>query len=222
MNLTTDLITGFWFWFAQLGYFLALGVALWRAPWKTLFSSRQLQHLFLGTTVALMVLWQMRAGISPGLGIHFLGVTVLTLMFGWDLAILSASVALLGSTLMGQESWNGFAVNGLCTIVIPVLVSYAVLRWVEAKFPPNFFVYLFLCAFLGAGIATLCGGLSMGFLLWISDVYSGARIHHEYIQYLPLIMFPEGLLNGIIMTGMMVFYPDWIRTFDAKKYIDEQ
>ena len=37
-----------------------------------------------------------------------------------------------------------------------------------------------------------------------------------------LIMFPEGMLNGIIMTGLMVFYPDWIRTFDARKYIDEQ
>ncbi|WP_315982595.1 hypothetical protein [Aliamphritea spongicola] len=48
------------------------------------------------------------------------------------------------------------------------------------------------------------------------------KIHNEYIQYLPLIMFPEGLLNGIIMTAMMVFHPDWIRTFDAKAYIDEQ
>lgn len=42
------------------------------------------------------------------------------------------------------------------------------------------------------------------------------------VRFLPLIMFPEGLLNGIIMTGMMVFHPDWIRTFDARHYIDEQ
>ncbi|MDX2422490.1 MAG: energy-coupling factor ABC transporter permease [Amphritea sp.] len=222
MNLTSDLITGFWFWFAQVGYFLLLGMAIWTAPWSTLVSNRQLQHLFLGTTVGLVVLWQLRAGITPGLGIHFLGVTVLTLMFGWNLAILSASMALLGTTLMGQESWNGFAVNGLCTIVIPVLLSYLILRQVEAHLPPNFFVYLFLCAFLGAGAATLAGGLSMGFLLWIDNVYSGEKIYSEYIQILPLIAFPEGLLNGIIMTGMMVFYPDWIRTFDAKKYIDDQ
>ena len=222
MSLTIDLISGFWFWFAQVGYFVLLGVAFWFAPWSTLFSSRQLQHLFLGTTVGLMLLWQMRAGISPGLGIHFLGVTVLTLMFGWDLAILSASLALLGTTLLGREGWDGFAVNGLCTVVIPALVSYGILRLVEAKLPANFFIYLFLCAFLGAGAATLCGGLSMSFLLWISEAYSGAKIYHEYIQILPLIMFPEGLLNGIIMTGMMVFYPDWIRTFDAKKYIDDQ
>ncbi|WP_432471891.1 energy-coupling factor ABC transporter permease [Amphritea sp. HPY] len=222
MNLTTDLIGGFWFWLAQGVYFLGLLIALYSAPWRTLLSNRQLQHLFLGTTVILMLLWQMRAGISPGLGIHFLGVTVLTLMFGWDLAILAASLALLGTSIIGQESWQGFAVNGLCTIIIPVFVSYGILRLVEAKLPLNFFIYLFLCGFLGAGVATVSGGLSMGFLLWISEVYSGAKIYQEYIQYLPLIMFPEGLLNGIIMTGMMVFYPDWIRTFDATKYIDEQ
>lgn len=222
MSLTSDLITGFWFWFAQAGYFLLLIAAIWSAPWSTLIHSRQLQHLFLGTTVGLVVLWQMRAGISPGLGIHFLGVTVLTLMFGWNLAILSASMALLGSTLIGQESWHGFTVNGLCTITIPVLLSYLILRVVEARLPPNFFIYLFLCAFLGAGAATLASGLSMSFLLWIGDVYSGEKIYNEYIQILPLIAFPEGLLNGIIMTAMMVFYPDWIRTFDAKKYIDDQ
>lgn len=222
MNLTVNLISGSWFWIAQIIYFVFLLVAITAAPWRTLFSNRQLQHLFLGTTVALMLLWQMRAGISPGLGIHFLGVTVLTLMFGWDLAILAATLALLGTTLIGQESWQGFALNGLCTIVIPVLVSQLILYLVERRLPKNFFVYLFLCAFVGAAIATLCGGLSMGFLLWISDVYSGTKIYHEYIQFLPLIMFPEGLLNGIIMTGMMVFYPDWIRTFDATTYIDKQ
>ncbi|MDO6565361.1 energy-coupling factor ABC transporter permease [Amphritea sp. 1_MG-2023] len=222
MNLTSDLITGFWFWVAQISYFVLLATAIWSAPWSTLFNNRQLQHLFLGTTAGLVVLWQMRAGITPGLGIHFLGVTVLTLMFGWNLAILSASMALLGTTLIGQESWHGFAINGLCTIVIPVLISYLILRLVEAKLPANFFIYLFLCAFLGAAAATLAGGLSMSFLLWIDNVYSGEKIYREYIQILPLIAFPEGLLNGIIMTGMMVFYPDWIRTFDAKKYIDDQ
>ncbi|MEH6575866.1 MAG: energy-coupling factor ABC transporter permease [Amphritea sp.] len=222
MSLSAGLLSGFWFWGAQVLYILVFLLAVYTAPWRTLLKTRQLQHLLLGATVILMLLWQMRAGISPGLAIHFLGLTVLTLMFGWDLAILSASLALVGITIVGQESWQGFAVNGLCTVVIPALVSYAILRIVEARLPRNFFVYLFLCAFFGAGVASVCGGLTMGFLLWVSDVYTLEKINHEYIDFLPLIMFPEGLLNGIIMTAMMVFYPDWIRTFDARKYIDEQ
>ena len=65
-------------------------------------------------------------------------------------------------------------------------------------------------------------GLSLALILGFDGVHSWSKIYHEYVLYLPLIMFPEGLLNGIIMTGMMVFYPDWIRTFNAKRYIDEQ
>ncbi len=222
MSFSEGLLSGPLQWPLHLLYLLALAVSVWRAPWKVLVSNARLQHLLMGATVVLMLMWSMRAGISPGLSIHFLGVTALTLMFGWDLAVLSASLALLGMTLLGKESWDGFAANGICSIVIPVLVSYSILQYVERKLPKNFFVYLFLCAFIGAGVASASAGLSSALLLWLTDVYSWAKIEHEYVSYLPLIMFPEGLLNGILMTGMMVFLPDWVRTFDAKVYIDEQ
>ena len=78
-------------------------------------------------------------------------------------------------------------------------------RLVEAKLLKNFFVYLFVCGFFGAGVAAAVSGLSTGGVLWLDGVYSWSKITHEYVQYLPLIMFPEGLMNGIIMTGMLVF-----------------
>ena len=222
MSFSEGLLDGNWLWLMHLGYALALLLALWKAHWKVLAENRRLQHLLFGATAGLMLMWSMRAGISPGLSIHFLGITALTLMFGWDLAILSASLALLGMTLIGKESWDGFTANGICSIVVPVMVSYGILRYVEWKLPKNFFIYLFLCAFVGAGIASASAGLSSALLLWLDGVYSWAKIEHEYIRYLPLIMFPEGLMNGIVMTGMMVYLPDWVRTFDAKVYIDEQ
>lgn len=222
MSISQGLLSAGLLAIAQPIFALLLLLALWRLPWRVLAGNRQLQHLLFGSTVALMLLWFMRAGISPGLGIHFLGMTTLTLMFGWDLAVVSATLALVGMTLIGRESWEGFAVNGLCSIVLPAWTSYLILRLVEAKLPKNFFVYLFLCAFVGAGCAAAVAGLSMAGLLWLDGVYDWARIHREYVILLPLIMFPEGLLNGILMTGMMVFYPDWIRTFNARIYIDEQ
>ncbi|MCV6587428.1 MAG: energy-coupling factor ABC transporter permease [Marinobacterium sp.] len=222
MSFSEGLLSSGWQWLLHLVYLLVLMAALWRAPWKVLVANNRLQHLLLGATVALMFMWSMRAGISPGLSIHFLGVTALTLMFGWDLAILAASMAMLAMALMGLESWDGFAASAVTSILIPVTVSLAILRYVEWKLPRNFFVYLFLCAFVGGGVASACAGLSSATVLWFNDVYSWAKIEHEYVRYLPLIMFPEGLLNGIVMTGMMVFLPDWVRTFDAKAYIDEQ
>ncbi len=201
---------------------LVVLLALWRLPWRILLGNRHLQHLFFGSTVALTLLWTLRAGISPGLGIHFLGMTLLTLMFGWDLAIVSATLALLGVSWVGLESWQGFGFNGLCTIVLPALVSLGILRLVEARLAKNFFVYLFCCGFLGAAISVGIMGLAAALSLWGLDVYPWQQVYQEYVLLLPLIMFPEGLLNGIVMTAMMVFYPDWIRTFNARIYIDEQ
>ena len=222
MSITDGLLSGpgpLWF---QALFVLVLLLALWRLPWAVLLGNRRQQHLFFGSTVALTLLWTLRAGISPGLGIHFLGITTLTLMFGWDLAVLSASLALLGVTWVGLESWQAFGFNGLCTILLPAMVSLGILRLVEARLAKNFFIYLFCCAFIGAGLAVAAGGVAAALLLWGLDVYPWERIQQEYLILLPLIMFPEGLLNGILMTGMMVFYPDWIRTFNARLYIDDQ
>ncbi|MBV0932478.1 energy-coupling factor ABC transporter permease [Marinobacterium weihaiense] len=222
MSLTQGLISGGWLWAAALFSLLMLLLALRSAPWPVLAGERRLQHLLFGATVSLMLMWTMRAGVSPGLGIHFLGMTTLALMFGWDLAILSGTLALLGMTVIGHESWDTFSVNVLCSVIVPALASIGVLRLVEAKLPRNFFVYLFMCAFFGAGVATAAAGMVMALLLWFDGVYPWGKIYLEYVRFLPLIMFPEGLLNGIIMTAMMAFHPDWIRTFDARLYIDEQ
>lgn len=221
MSFSDDVITGGVQWLLHGIYLLALLTALWHAPWRVLNRNVRLQHLLMGSTVALMTMWTLRAGISPGLSIHFLGITVLTLMFGWDLAILAASLALLGMTLLGLESWQGFSASAVTSIVIPVAVSYGILRYVERTLPRNFVVYLSLTAFIGSGMAVASAGLSSAALLWFNDIYSWAKIQHEYVIYLPLIMVPEALLNGALMTGLMVYMPDWIRTFDSRVYIDE-
>ncbi|WP_315982594.1 energy-coupling factor ABC transporter permease [Aliamphritea spongicola] len=158
MSLSPDLLSGPWFWLAQAGYLFFLLFAVYRAPWQTLFNNRQLQHLFLGAAVVLMLLWQLRAGISPGLAIHFVGITVLTLMFGWDLAILAASMALLGLTIVGQENWQSFGVNGFCTIVIPALVSIGILRLVEAKLTKTSLCTCFSVRLSGPGLPALPAG----------------------------------------------------------------
>lgn len=222
MNISIGLLSGNWLWWLYPVYFIALFYAIYRAPWPLLQSTRGLQHLFFAATVILMLMWSMRAGISPGLSIHFLGMTVLTLLLGWDLAILSGSLVLVAMVLIGKESWEGFVVNGVCLIVIPAFLSYQIHRYVDRKFPKNFFVYLFLTGFIGSACVVAVSGLSMSSVLLIDGVYEWKKIYHEYVRYLPLIMFPEALMNGIILTGIMVFHPDWIRTFDARVFIDEQ
>ena len=222
MGFSDDLLSFYWLVAGAVVYIACFLLALRSAPWAALGENRTLQHMLFGATALLMVLWSMRAGISPGLEIHFLGLTIMTLVFGWDLALLAATAALVGMAIIGKESWDALLLSGVCTVLVPIASTWLVYRFVEAKMLRNFFVFLFVCGFLGAGLATASSGLFTSALLVLDGVYSVEKIVHEYVRYLPLIMFPEGLMNGIFLTGMLVFHPDWVRTFDAKAYIDDQ
>ena len=211
-----------WQLFAALWVVPALFIAVRRLPLAVLRAEPRLQHMLYAAAVILMLTWSFRAGLSAGLSIHFLGITTLALVFGWDLALLAGSAALVLLSLIRVEPWQMLPVNLLTKVLIPASVCMLILRQAEQRLPLNFFIYLFVVAFIGGGVTVASSGLSLALLFGLAEVHDWGKIYLEYIRYLPLIMFPEGLINGIIMTGLMVFHPDWIRTFDARRYIDEQ
>ena len=47
----------------------------------------------------------------------------LTLMFGWSLAIVAGSLALLGTTLVGLNDWAGFPISALVFIALPAILT---------------------------------------------------------------------------------------------------
>lgn len=211
---------GWGWWLCLLVYGSGLFIAMWAAPWRRLLSQRLLQHMFLGAVVVLIGLWQMRAGISPGLSIHILGATMVTLMFGWTLAVVAMSLALLAMLLMGHMGWYAFPVRGLLMILIPVLVSYGQHLLVRQLLPKNFFVYLLGTVFLGAGLSVAATVFVTVLLYALADVYTLQKLTYEYLMFLPLMMLSEAMVNGMLMTGLMAHYPNLIRTFGAKNYID--
>lgn len=219
MSITEGLLPAQLLWSASLLYLSILAVALWRAPWRRLLEHSELQHVFLGATVAIGLLWSVRAGITPGLGIHFVGMTLLTLMFGWQLALVASGLALLMVCGLGLDAWEGFGVNGLVVGVVPVLTSYGIYRLVERFLPNHFFIYIFITAFGGAMLAVAMSAVAMVLVVAGSELYSYGKISYEYLAFLPLIMLPEGLLNGMLATIFVVFKPRWMATFDDDKYL---
>jgi len=218
MGMTENMLsTGQWLVTAVL-FVLILVAALRSIDWQTLRKDQALQHSFFGAAVVLGFLWQLRAGISPGLAIHIFGLTVITLMLGWGLAVLSGLLALVITVILGKEPPIMYAANGLITVMIPALVTHAIMRWERRRNFRNFFAYIFFCGFFGAGIAVAIAGLSMCLLLWTSGTYDFDELVHEYIRYLPLFMLPEGFINGVFVTGLMVFHPDRLTTLDQRRY----
>ena len=134
-------------WASNTVFLLFLLLAILSAPWKELFNKQERQHVFLGAVVILLTIWGIKAGISPGLGFHHLGATMFTLMFGWPLAIVGLTITMLVSLLLQAPDWASLGINGLLSIVIPIIVSYSILKLSQKWLPDNFFVYIFVCAF---------------------------------------------------------------------------
>ena len=218
MGMTENLLsTGQWLLTVVL-FVLVLLAAVRSIDWQAFRKDQALQHSFFGAAVVLGFVWQLRAGLSPGLSIHIFGLTVITLMLGWGLAVLSGLLALVITVFTGKEPLLMYAANGLITVMIPALVTHAIMRWEHRRNFRNFFAYIFFCGFFGAGLSVAVAGVVMCLLLWISGTYTFEVLVHEYIRYLPLFMIPEGFVNGAFVTGLMVFHPDRLSTLDQRRY----
>ena len=219
MGLSEGLFAPWLLWLTSALFLLGLVWAVRDALWMHLNLEQPLQHTFFGAAVALALLWQLRAGLSPGLVVHIFAITVVTMMLGWGLAVMAGLAALAFTCLTGKEPWSLFAVNGLVTVIVPALVSHGIILWERRQGFRNFFAYLFFCGYFGAALAVGVAGCVMVVLLWASGTYSFYHLVHDYLRYLPLIMLPEGLVNGMVATGIMVFHPQRLLTLEESRYL---
>src|SRR5690554_7464019 len=73
MGMTDNLLsTGQWL-FTALLFVLVLIAALRSVDWRAFRNDDAAQHTLFGAAVVLGFVWQLRAGISPGLAIHIFG-----------------------------------------------------------------------------------------------------------------------------------------------------
>ncbi|HEX9180515.1 MAG TPA: energy-coupling factor ABC transporter permease [Burkholderiales bacterium] len=218
MNLPDQLLPAGWLWVGHLLFAGVFAYVLRVAPWRRLRKSSQL-HLFLGAVVAIMVLWNIKTGIRPGLNFHMLGATALTLMFGPELAIVGMVLVLLGSTLAGFSGVWTFPLNTLLMGVLPVLVSQAIYRLADTRLPNHFFVYVFVNGFFGGALAMAATGIVATTLLAAAGAYPAAYLYGEYLPFYTLLAWSEALLTGMAVTLMVVYRPEWIGTFDDLRYL---
>lgn len=218
MNFPDDLILHPWPFYS---HFILLPILVWAiltAPWYKI-KKADSQHVFFGAIVALVLVWNVKAGISPGLNFHILGAMVFYLLFGWQFALMGMMLVLLGITIHGSSGWETYSLNFLLMIAIPLWVCHTIFSLVDRKLPNNYFVYVLVNGFLGAALALLsCLVTSIWFLV-ATETYSYDHIAYEYIPFLPLMLFPEALLSGLMMSIFVAYCPRWVSTFDDERYI---
>lgn len=218
MGMTVNILSTPLLFVTGVMFLAILLLAARSADWQRLKADQAIQHTLFGTALALGLLWQIRAGLSPGLSIHIFAMTAVTLMLGWQLAVFAGLLALVFVVVTGREPWPLFAANGLITVMVPALVSHLIMTWERRRGFRNFFAYIFFCGFFGAAISVAVAGCTMVLMLWLSATYAWDALVHEYLRYLPLIMLPEAFINGTIVTGLMVFHPERLLTLDPHRY----
>ena len=195
--------------------------ALARVPWVELLADNRRQHLLFGSIFLLFVLWLVRRDFDSGITFHFLGLTAVTLLLDWPLAVVAGAVAQFGLLLLGLDDAEAFGVNGLLRVLIPVLVTILISRALERLKPRNLFAYIFVSGFFAAALAAVATILAgMGLLAWSGQLTSPASLM-EGFGYLLLVAFPEAFINGTAISALVVFCPDWLDTFDTDRYLQE-
>ena len=200
-------------------YVPAVLCAIWRAPWVELFADTRRQHVLFGTVFALFLLWLVRRDFETGVSYHVIGLTVVTLLLDWPLAIVGALLAQIGVVLLGRQDLSAMGVNGVVLIVLPVVVTRCCAHMVERAQSRNPFVYIFCSGFFAAALAALLCVLAVLGVLWVDDLFVMPAWLEDFMGYLWLIIFPEAFINGMLVTALVVFCPEWLETFIHTRYL---
>ncbi|MGY0616377.1 energy-coupling factor ABC transporter permease [Vibrio sp. FJH11] len=192
----------------------------WRKTvWPKLETEKSFQHIVFATVFLLTILWSAQAGVKDGLKIHFLAVTTLTMMYGWRMAFLISIPAMV------VNHW----IQGVCLVLLPsslilsallpILISYFVFLLSYHYLPRNIFVFIFVAGFFNGAITGSLHLLINSFYHLTVGHYDWETIQHNYFIFVPLLAFPEGLLNGMSLAVLTVFKPEWLRVFSDRDYI---
>ena len=170
-------------------------------------------------TASLVVLWHIRATVMQGLSLHLLGAMLCTLVFGYRLALIPLSIALLTAVLSAGGDWLALGLNACVLVLWPVALSQLVAHLV-GRLPSNLFVFIFVGGFFGAAGVVVMTGWLLTLMLWLTQLYPWGTLLEDYASYWLLVAFSEAWLTGMLLTVMVVYRPDLVRQFDSVRYID--
>jgi uncharacterized membrane protein len=176
-------------------------------------------NLFLAAAVVLMVFWQIRTGVRPGLSFHLLGVTAVTLMFGFTRGWLAGGLAALSAVFTGRADWAGLGLELVFFALLPAAVAHGVKTRVEMRLPGHFFLYILVNGFFGAALAVLLAGVVSTAAFVFAGVYDFALLRATYLPYFILLAWGEAFTTGMVVTMMAVYHPAWLESFDEARYI---
>lgn len=210
LQVTTTLITA-----------IALPACIRFADWRAVFQVPLRQHLLFASLFFLVVLWLMSVRHIEGLLLHLSGVTAVTLLVGWRFALLAGALATVAYALLNGQELAAAPLSWLVTVVVPASISRLLVYELRRIRFRNLFIYL-LGAGFGGGVLSAIGMTGAGvFALHLCEQAGLVAGALENWPLIALIAFPEGFINGMLLSVLVVWYPDTVKTFDSVKYLGD-
>ena len=102
---------------------------------------------------------------------------------------------------------------------LPILFSRLFLYLCQRPLAHNYYIYVFVNAFLAGGLSILLTGLASAWLQHRAGVQPDGSIMCNFVTILPLMMFGEAFINGGAMTLVVAYRPHWVATFHDRWYV---
>ncbi|WP_372872243.1 hypothetical protein [Shewanella sp.] len=182
-------------------------------------ANRQLQGRMLLALSVMMGLWLFNASIHGLLQLHFLGLVTLMLMFSWRLATVLAmlpSAFYCVFVLKAPGYFGAYALMGVC---LPMFVAFVIHNRSFYLLPKNLFVLIFISGFANAGLSQLTHEGFWSLWLGLSGRVEWSVLWRDYFSLSVLMMFPEALLNGMAISMLVVYRPQWLTDYSDWHYL---
>ncbi|MGL5393468.1 MAG: energy-coupling factor ABC transporter permease [Shewanella sp.] len=213
-------------WDVSLMQLLCLGLlGLWLyAIWP----ARELRHLqsdqglrwrLFITLLVINGLWIVNASVYSGLHLHFLGLVSCMLLLGWRLATLALLLPCAFFSVFVLKQPGAFAAFSLFAMAIPLFLCFLVYSRSYHGLPKHIFVFIFVGGFINGGLSTVFHQLSWATWLRYTAGYSWDGLVDNYLMLIPLLAFPEALLNGMAVTLLVVYRPQWLFDYSDRSYL---
>jgi uncharacterized membrane protein len=173
-------------------------------------------HLLGAMAVAVGLAWTFRSTLAGGPALHWLAAPLALFLLGPRWAGVAVTGGALFAAATGAYGWAQLPVQLLVSGLLPLAIAWAWLRLVERYLPPHLFVYLFVAVFAGTLVAVFAAGA-----LQIVLSPAPARPLGAGDAWIALLILADGeaMSTGFVVTGLALYRPDWLQTFDPDRYL---
>lgn len=199
---------------------LSLGWAALVAPWRQLLAENYRQHAFWAAAVGLGLFWQLQVDVLQVMALHPLLMMSVVMVFGCALGLWVGAFALLVGMFFQPQPWPMLAVQFCLDVLVPGLAAAAVLQLIDRLPFKNLFVYMLGGGFLGGMFTVQCMAVASWLYVWLLGPEPLLVIVSDHYYLSLLMMFPEGFMNGALMSTLTVLAPDLVKTYDDHRYLD--